>query len=846
MELHEAKVVVTGGSQGIGAAMAEAFAQHGADVLVVARSADKLEAVAERIGGSYLVADLTEQSDVDGLFAKCIEQLGFIDVLVNNAGLETHEPFAELPRNTARTLARLNYEAPLLLTRDVLPHMLERGSGHIVNMSSLAGTIAWPGLAAYCGSKAGITNFTETLRMELKGTGIGLTVVAPGPVDTDMWERLDTNAYVAPALKRFRRLGFLPELDPTEVAAEVVRAVAEDKPHVRPAKRYRGYHMLNNAPRRVVRTALTGVKLPPPRVVESSENADAWTPIWPTDNPLSVRWPLYTRGNVGEVFPDVVLPLTWDIFGKRAEDGWRAAFEKMGLLMPGDLSADEDMVILGVLGGYCYINASYVRLLGVRAPGGTVDVIDQQFFGESDAPPYTPAPGDKNVRSSLRLGRTVLRLLNSKELPALEADKVTARNYLDRYPGDDATDEQLIDHMVALAPVFEQLFERHIENTFSVALVMGALVDLITKAGHEDKLVSILGGIGDVESAAPSVAMWVLSRSADANPTVAAAFDAGVPGVIDRLRAEPDARPWLDELDAFIAEFGSRGPNEWDIGSDPWELRPELALAAIDRMRRADGSHDPRAQAARLAAEREQAVAEIRTALNPVDRFQFDKALAATTLYSQARERSKTTIIRAVNGARRAQAELARRIAERGGPSERRKTCLLALDEFRQCVADPTSVASLIEAREAQYHELAERIPPFIVDGSIPDVSTWQLRSADGHKAAAGEVLSGIAGCPGVARGRARVVLDAGDPGDLGPGDVLVAPITDPSWTPLFLAAEAVVVDVGATMSHAVIVSRELGIPCVVSAVGATTTIPDGATLEVDGNTGKVTVIDLP
>ena len=80
----------------------------------------------------------------------------------------------------------------------------------------------------------------------------------------------------------------------------------------------------------------------------------------------------------------------------------------------------------------------------------------------------------------------------------------------------------------------------------------------------------------------------------------------------------------------------------------------------------------------------------------------------------------------------------------------------------------------------------------------------------------------------------------------LGPGDVLVAPITDPSWTPLFLAAEAVVVDVGATMSHAVIVSRELGIPCVVSAVGATRSIPDGATIEVDGNSGTVTVIELP
>ena len=89
-------------------------------------------------------------------------------------------------------------------------------------------------------------------------------------------------------------------------------------------------------------------------------------------------------------------------------------------------------------------------------------------------------------------------------------------------------------------------------------------------------------------------------------------------------------------------------------------------------------------------------------------------------------------------------------------------------------------------------------------------------------------------------------MLDPGDPAGLTPGEILVAPITDPSWTPLFLAASGVVVDVGATMSHAVIVSRELGIPCVVSAVGATERIPDGALIELDGNTGHVTVIELP
>ncbi len=93
-------------------------------------------------------------------------------------------------------------------------------------------------------------------------------------------------------------------------------------------------------------------------------------------------------------------------------------------------------------------------------------------------------------------------------------------------------------------------------------------------------------------------------------------------------------------------------------------------------------------------------------------------------------------------------------------------------------------------------------------------------------------------------RGRARVVLDPSDPGDLGSGDVLVAPLTDPSWTPLFVPVEAVVVDVGGQMSHAVIVSRELGLPCVVAVTGATTMIADGTPVEVDGGAGTVRILD--
>ena len=263
MELQNANVVITGASQGIGASIAERFAAAGSNVLLVARSEDKLSALASRLGGSYLVADLGGPDGVDGLVDRCLAELGHIDVWVNNAGLETTDAFVNVDRDDVRQLARLNFEAPMMLTRDVVPHMIERGSGHVVQMSSVAGAIPFPGLTAYAGTKAGLTNFTESLRIELADTGVGLTVVAPGPVDTDMWDRLDTgDSYQAPALKRFRRLLFLPKVKPEKVAQGTVDAVSKGKPHVRVPARYGMYHALNNAPRRMVQAALIGVKLP--------------------------------------------------------------------------------------------------------------------------------------------------------------------------------------------------------------------------------------------------------------------------------------------------------------------------------------------------------------------------------------------------------------------------------------------------------------------------------------------------------------------------------------------------------------------------------------------------------
>ena len=172
---------------------------------------------------------------------------------------------------------------------------------------------------------------------------------------------------------------------------------------------------------------------------------------------------------------------------------------------------------------------------------------------------------------------------------------------------------------------------------------------------------------------------------------------------------------------------------------------------------------------------------------------------------------------------------------------------LLTRAELDEAVDDPGKFSGVLAEREALLDEVAALQEPFLFHGGRPDMSKYPRRDAVEITAVeTGEVVHGMPGCPGIVRGIARVVLDSHDPSALNPGDILVAPITDPSWTPLFVPAGGVVVDVGAALSHAIIVSRELGIPCVVSATDATKRIPDGALIEVDGDTGVVTIVELP
>ncbi len=572
-----------------------------------------------------------------------------------------------------------------------------------------------------------------------------------------------------------------------------------------------------------------------------------------TDWPISERFPHYTRANAGEVMGDPVSPLGWTF-------GWEGAMVlgmRDGWIRGGTHEIEDfDPVhpeTFGMFGGYFYLNLASCRLQGVRNPGVTVEQLDIAFFGHHpDVPPYVAHPDDEKPHLIANIEANTAWVMAGAEWPELNDDKAAASDLRrDRLSLESYSDAELLQRARRMRPMLHHLFEQHVVSGSSSAAAPGLLAGVGEAVGDATIPMKILAGIGDVDSALPSHALWSLSRDIRNDAGLTKAFDAGIEDVLGRVASSDSiaARKFLREWDEFIAEFGSRGPNEWDIYADTWETKPDIALAALDVIRLQVDEESPQTRHEAVATQRAAVTAEVRAkALGQADVIaMLDAALKVSAMMAY-RERTKTTIVKVIHEARMVFRELGRRHAAHGNIAHAGHLFMLLESELDAFVADPQSFRTQLEARASDYEALWDIEPPFIIsDGELPPLNTWRRRSESaGEAVQVGTQLIGVSGAPGVVRGTARIVMDVFDPSALEPGDILVAPFTDPAWTPLFLAAGAVVVDVGSPISHAVIVSRELGLPCVVSVTAATSLIPDGATVEVNGDTGVVTVLAWP
>lgn len=231
MKIQGKSVLITGASSGIGAALARAVAGAGGRPLLLARREAELRQVADSLGpgaeARVYPVDLSDPKAVDDVAERITAEVGTPDVLVNNAGAGRWKFVDETSPEEAMQMMAVPYFAAFCITHAFLPTMIRRGTGHIVNVSSVASHFVWPGATAYTAARWAVRGFTEALRADLKGTGVGITLFECGVVKSPYWDHNPGSR------ERVPKMGNLvPELTPEQAASAIIRGIEHNRHYV--------------------------------------------------------------------------------------------------------------------------------------------------------------------------------------------------------------------------------------------------------------------------------------------------------------------------------------------------------------------------------------------------------------------------------------------------------------------------------------------------------------------------------------------------------------------------------------------------------------------------------------
>jgi rifampicin phosphotransferase len=557
---------------------------------------------------------------------------------------------------------------------------------------------------------------------------------------------------------------------------------------------------------------------------------------------------VWSNVNTAEVLPDVVTPMSWSVLQPVIQSLFSGFMTNLGMNVEGYTFFDR-------VAGRAYANLNTVmgairHIPGMRGRGitevfggqqGATEDLDAIHIADEDIPDL-----DFSVWQMLvRMPRFLFQVLTYRPK---RGDRILARlrerssalltEDLGALPSRELADRagRAIGILVEDAEMYEVtgvgvLWEQVLFDNGKKWLGEGA----------NPLIGACLAGLGNNANANAGLVLWRLAVIAHEEPAVARALGGAVAfaDLRAQLMGEPGGGRFVEAWDGFMAEHGHHARGELELMNPRWSEQPEETLDQVRSYIDALGSHDFQGQFEGLVEGREAAEREIRSRLrNPVKRWLFGYLLRKARTCSPIRENLKNEMVRQLAGVRRVLLELGRRAAARGAVGHPDDVFFLAMDELPS-MAGGEEVLSRIVRRRARYERDLTLRPPPIVVGRFDPARHVVEEAIDPDL----RTLEGFGVNPGTATGPARVILRAGV-GKVQPGEILVAPFTDPGWTPYFLNAAAIVMDQGGLLSHGSIVAREFGIPAVVNVGPATSIIETGQLLRVDGARGTVTILE--
>ena len=560
---------------------------------------------------------------------------------------------------------------------------------------------------------------------------------------------------------------------------------------------------------------------------------------------------IWSNWNSGEIVPDVMAPITWSLMQSLLKG---TAFRSIFRVLGADV---RHAPLLGLVAGRLYFNANTtmaaLKPFSFLLSGATTLF---QAVGGGPAEAYRQAqaipPGDlpdlgfrwpKYILSWPRiLFDLITHLPNHGEvwLARLKAQI----DELIRMDIEAMTTQELVRFSVRLiCEPFKDVDLLYLATpAAALPVLQKACRDWLgePELAFSYRLFSALGGMPTAEA---SLALWRLAMlaHADGDTEMAVGSENEWPQVCARLQPTEHGPKFLAAWNAFMREHGHHCRGELELFNARWSETPDYVLGIVRGYLHSIGQSDPVENQRRLAGEREQLMEQCRLRLkNPVKRWIFSRSLRRAQKLAVFREKAKSLGVRQLAFARRVLMTLGQRLQEQGILSCRDDIFFLEISEIEPVTTGsaPFDWRERIEMRRREYEKNLKLSPPPLVVGRFDPNST-----ADTITNADVKLLEGIPVSPGVVTGSARVILRANNYVQVLAGEVLVAPFTDPAWSPYFITAAGLVVEQGGILSHGSIIAREFGLPAVTNVDSATRAIRTGDLVKVDGNTGRVTIL---